>query len=426
MAKLTAKYIEALSRRVAKGETVKEWHPDGDGLYLRVRPSGHMSFEVRKRPFKPLPLGSAVIGLPKARELAREALVEQARGVDPAVRRRQEKADRTVAAAAEANTFSKIVGHFIADHAKPNLRTWREVKRALDMDVLSVLGNLPIADVDTTHLRDLLREKKKSAPRQAGALYAYLSKFFKWARGNGYVTRNPVEGLPKPSQQKSRERVLTDEELALVWNASMRLDWPFAPIVQLLALTGQRKMEIAGGEWSEIDLNAKAWRLPGTRTKNKLPHEFPLSEAALGIIKQLPRMESPAKRGQAFEPSDLVFTTTGNTVVSGFSRAKRNIDEAIAELNGGLAIPHWTFHDLRRTAATGMKAIGIATDVIEATLNHVSGERRGVAGIYNRHSYSSEKRQALDAWSRRLEEIVTGKVPGNVVDLAQARAADGR
>ena len=175
-----------------------------------------------------------------------------------------------------------------------------------------------------------------------------------------------------------------------------------------MLLTGARRSEIAEANWQEIDLAAKTLTLPGSRTKNSEPHEIPLSDAAVEIIKALPRIEGKAA---------LLFSTTGATPVSGFSRSREVIERAIvAELRKEAvergedpekveAPKPWTLHDLRRTCASGMASLKIAPHVIEAVLNHKNGTIKGVAKVYNRYSYATEKRAALDAWARRLDAI---------------------
>jgi len=181
-------------------------------------------------------------------------------------------------------------------------------------------------------------------------------------------------------------------------------------------LTGARLNEIASGRWSEIDLEAKTWTVAKERSKSGVAHELPLSHSAIGILTSLPRI---GDRKDAF-----VFSTTGRTPVSGFSNAKEAIDRAMVEARDAdaEAIPHWVFHDLRRSAASGMAGIGIAPHVVEAALGHRSGTIKGVAAVYNRYSYATEQRQALDAWSRRLDSIISGVTGDNVVALAKARA----
>ena len=208
--------------------------------------------------------------------------------------------------------------------------------------------------------------------------------------GEGLVEANPVIGTNR-SEEKPRERVLDPAELRLIWNALR--DDDTGAIMKLLMLTGQRAGEIAGLRWSEI--RDDAIMLPGERTKNHRPHTVPLSQAARDII---------AKQ-QRHEGRDLIFGREGR--YNGWSYGTAAINKRIAEV-AGRSLPHWTPHDLRRSFATHAAEIGIQPHIIEAVLNHVSGHKGGVAGIYNRATYEPEKRTALERWAAHLLAIVEG------------------
>ena len=192
-----------------------------------------------------------------------------------------------------------------------------------------------------------------------------------------------------PGSETARDRVLTDDELAAVWQAATEQGGHFASVVKLLILTGQRRNEVAGMEWKELDLRAKIWKLPRGRVKNDSGHEVPLSAPALAVIDSVPRVSG----------RQLLFTTTGSTPISGFSKVKQQIDEASG-------VEDWTLHDLRRTAASGMARLGVSLPVIEKILNHSSGSFRGVVGVYQRHSFADEKRAALDLWGAHVARLV--------------------
>lgn len=262
----------------------------------------------------------------------------------------------------------------------------------------------------------------RGSPINANRLLAVLRRMFNWCIERGLVERSPCEKLKAPAAEQARDRVLSDDEIRAAWQAFEGVGWPFGRIAQLLLLTGARRDEIAGARWSEIELEAKTWTIAKERSKNGVAHEIPLSDAAIRIIKGLPRIGG---KGDGF-----VFTTTTRAPVSGWSRAKAHVDKSIpAILQAGadladlpVAPAHWTFHDLRRTAASGMAGMGIAPYVVEAVLNHKSGTIKGVAAVYNRYSYATEKRAALDAWARRLEAIVSGLGASNVVEFAKVKA----
>jgi integrase len=250
----------------------------------------------------------------------------------------------------------------------------------------------------------------------ANRLLAVLRRMFNWCISRGLVDKSPCDKLTPPAPETSRDRVLADDEIRVAWAAFGRVGWPFGQIAQLLLLTGARLNEIASGRWSEVDLDGKTWTIAKERSKNGVEHVIPLSDPAVTILQSLPRI---GERKDGF-----VFTTKGTSPVSGWSRAKDTIDRAMLDARGpdAEAIPHWTFHDLRRSAASGMAEIGIAPHVVEAALNHKSGTIKGVASVYNRYSYLSEKRAAFDAWARKVNAIVSGVAAANVVELASARA----
>jgi integrase len=211
---------------------------------------------------------------------------------------------------------------------------------------------------------------------------------FNWAIREGYDITNPVIGTNRPATSKGRERVLTDDELRVIWRGCDDRD--YGRIVRLLVLTGQRREEVGGMCWSEIV--GDRWVIPGPRTKNHREHTLPLSASALALL--------PDRR----QGRDFIFGDGPRRGYSGWSKSKARLDEQIGDL------PHWTVHDIRRTVATGMAdKLGVLPHVIEAVLNHVSGHRAGVAGIYNRARYAAEMREALERWAREVSRIVAGR-----------------
>jgi integrase len=229
--------------------------------------------------------------------------------------------------------------------------------------------------------------------------------------------------------EESRSRALSDDELREVWIASQGLEWPFAPLVRALILTGQRRNELAGMTWAEIDDQTQQWIIPGLRTKNGKEHIVPLSPAMQALLAGVPSF------GDSEDLERPVFTTTGKTSVSGFSRAKARLDGFIlaarrheAAQNGRdpakvKQMPSWTIHDLRRSCATGMARIGTAPHIIETVLNHSSGFRAGIAGVYQRHPYLEERRHALNAWAAHITGLAAPQEPtANVVSFRGARS----
>jgi integrase len=223
----------------------------------------------------------------------------------------------------------------------------------------------------------------------------------------GLVDANPVVGTRR-HEEAERDRVLTNDELRTIW-AALENDH-YGAIVKLLALTGQRKGEIAGLQWSEI--KDGSIELSGERTKNHRPHTVPLSEPAHAIL-----AAQPKRTDNDGTVRDLIFGF-GEGPFSGWSGCKEALDARVTEA-AGRPLDEWVLHDLRRTVATRMADLGVQPHVIEAVLNHQSGHKRGVAGIYNRSTYEREKTAALELWGEHLMAVVQRR-KSKVVPLRQA------
>jgi integrase len=175
----------------------------------------------------------------------------------------------------------------------------------------------------------------------------------------------------------------------------------------LLVLTGQRRSEVAGMKWDELDRTAATWTIPAARAKNGKVHIVPLPETALQLLDE-------RAGGQGWPSVGHVLTTTGRTPVSGISKAKAALDDLVVT-GSALPMAPWRLHDIRRTVATGLQRLGVRFEVTEAVLNHVSGSKGGVAGIYQRHDWAEEKRAALEAWATHVERLLTGADGNNVL-----------
>jgi integrase len=284
-----------------------------------------------------------------------------------------------------------MVGEYLAAKEREvRPRTFRELKRYLTGTFFKPLHSMP---VDTVTRRDVAARLVVTT-RQHGSIVAAraraaLSTFFVWAMQMGMVENNPIIGTIQPKDGKPRERVLSDNELASIWRACK--DDQYGRIVRLLILLGARRQEIGGLRWSELDLDNGRWLLQGQRSKNGRAHELPLMPMALDIIKDVPRLVS----------RDQLFGARSNDGFTGWDDQK----EALDERSG---VTGWTLHDLRRSCATGMADIGVQPHIIEAVLNHVSGHKVGVAGIYNRSSYEREVRNALAMWADHVRTIIEG------------------
>ena len=230
----------------------------------------------------------------------------------------------------------------------------------------------------------------------------------------------------RPAAPKARERVLADRELAVVWKAADTLGDPFAPFFRLLILTGQRRSEVAGIMWGELDRATATWTIPTSRAKNGVAHIVPLAPDALAELDRLAlALQTKAKDNEPdakrWPKGGFVLTTTGRTPISGMTKAKKALDEAAAKAGGNDKLPAWRIHDLRRTMATGFQRLGARYEVTEAILNHVSGAKGGVAGIYQRYDWREEKRSALEAWARHVAEIIAPAEETNVIPIGTAK-----
>jgi integrase len=393
--------------------------PDGacNGLFLICQPSGHKSFAVRYRfegRTRKLTLGDAgVESLVDARARATEALRRVAQGADPATEKQLDrKASVEAAAARKEDSVENLAEQFIERYAKAKgNRTWGRAESIFNRVIVPAWRGKTVHEIaqdDVEHLIDKIADRH---PIAANRVLTTVRKWFSWMAGRyrggkkailrQRIRTSPCLGVEPPGREVKRDRVLSDDELKVLWAVCDEIGKAHGSFVRLLVLTGQRRNEVAGMRWSEIDLNKGTWEIPSERSKNKLAHVVPLPPQALDIIRSLPR----------FHASDFVITTSGQVAINGHSKVKRLIDEKMRT-----AKP-WVFHDLRRSAATGMAKIGILPHVIEATINHTSGSAKsGVAGVYNVWSYYPEKSAALARWAGHVEQIVTGK-PAKVIML---------
>jgi integrase len=265
---------------------------------------------------------------------------------------------------------------------KPN--SFKDAERYL-RNHCAPLHRLRLDQIDRRKIAALLGEiETASGPAARNRARSVLSSLFSWCISEGLLETNPVQGTAKANQNGSRERVLTSDELRQLWHGLG--DDRFSDIVRLLLLTGQRRNEIGHLQWSEIDFARKLIVLPPERVKNGRQHEIPLSRQALPVVERQHRRNS----------SPFLFSD---------KRGFNNWDDAKATLDERLHMAEWHIHDLRRTCATGMAELGVQPHIIEAVLNHVSGHKGGVAGIYNRASYSEPMRDALQRWADHIDRI---------------------
>jgi len=442
------KYKATSERRIIKDDSARS-------LFLVIYPSGIKSWVMRFRapggapqkltlgPFdatgKELD-GTPVIGQPltlaAARQLSAAVLRERASGADVFADHKATKLrQRLKLEDAAAHAFGPLVRQFIEEHGQKKVRRWRAVARVLGLvypldggEPTETQGGLaqrwatrPVADINGDDIHAVIdeaqrrgipgtkRRTKGLSDARARHLARALGRFFTWLHKRRLIKVNPCSGVDVPPPPASRERVLTPSEIKLMWQASAKIG-VFGAVVQLLLLTGQRRDEVTRMERGELGSDG-LWSLPGTRTKNKRSHIVPLADMALKIIRSM----------QVMEGCPYVFSSNGKTPISGWSKAKTQLDAEMLALaqkaNPDAVLTPWRLHDLRRTFVTGAVEIGVQPHIVETVVNHISGSRAGVAGTYNRSELLPERRAALERWAQHVHGLVSGKRGNNVVPL---------
>lgn len=398
---------------------VEYWDATLPAFGLRITATGARSWVAMYRVDGKLvreTLGTvaAIPDVGKARALARASMQKAQAGIHPVEERQQKEEQKRRQADAEAarerDVLAAVIDRYLDRYAKKRMRPdyYTETKRTLERDVKPALGARPIAEITRRDVRELIDNiVDRGSPSHANHTLAYLRAMMNWAIGNDLIETNPCAGLKMPSPKVERDRALDDDEIRLFWLGCDKIGWPFGPLFKLLLLTAQRRDELAHATWAEFDLDKAVWTLPRERAKNDKAHVVHLAPAAVDILRALPRIGAKG----------YLFTTTGESPVSGFGRARERLAAAIAELNDGTEIEAFTLHDLRRSAATGMAGLGVAHHVVDRILNHVAGKISGVARIYNRHEYADERRAALEAWARHVIIGIASGDPANVVML---------
>jgi integrase len=284
-----------------------------------------------------------------------------------------------------ADRVDDLLETFIAQHISQN-RSAPEISRMLRREVGSASGSRSIHEISKRDVIDVISAiEQRGAPVAANKALKSIKTFFRWCVGRAVLDRSPADGVPLPAKQVTRNRVLSDAELAQIILAARKIGGLYGDLVEVLALTGQRREEVARCIWDEIDMKTRTWRLSSDRTKNAKSHEIHLSDQAMAIL------------NRAKKQGELVFSHSGNIPFQDFSVAKREID-LLSGVSG------WRLHDLRRTCVSGMARLGIAPHVADKILNHQGGTISGVAAVYQRHDFLAERREALEKWG-----LISGK-----------------
>jgi integrase len=355
--------------------------PDLPGFGVRLREGGSKTWIFQYK------LGSKHrrITLGRVSALEPQAAREQANKLHAQVRLGQDPAGVRAESRARADeTFEACIRLFLG-WQRGRVKSFRDVERHLVRN-LAALHSLALAKIDQrTIAAQLARISARGSPIQANRTRASLSKFFSWACGEGLAESNPA-ALTNKNPERSRSRVLSPDEIKKIWAALPDSD--YGAIVKLLVLSGQRASEVSDLRWDEIDFERNVISLAASRTKNRRPHRVPMANLVRSILEARPQ-----------NGRDYVFGVGQQRGFSGWSRAKANLDEVVK-------IPSWRIHDIRRSTATHMAEIGIQPWIIESILNHVSGFKAGIAGIYNKASHEAEKGQALTRWAEHIAAIV--------------------
>jgi integrase len=381
---LTAAFVE--TAQASSSGQIEYWDTKVPGFGLRVsfrgRKAWTLVYRYQGRPRR-FTIGTyPPLGLAEARDLARFALAEVQRGNDPATEKKEMRA---------ADSFADLAERYMRDYAAPKKRasSVKEDRKLLRRELLPAWGARKAADITRRDVIALVdRIAAKPAPIGANRTLALASKIFNFGVSKELVSVNPAWHVPKPGKERAETRTLTDGEIRVVWRALS--DERYGDLFRLLLLLGQRRTETAEMRWTELDLAAGWWTIPGTRTKNGLQHRVPLTETALSILQCIRRLNS-----------DFVFPGLRE------SRPVVNLAKPLERIIKRAAVANFTMHDLRRTAATGMAQAGVQVSNIARVLNHSSAiTTNRITLIYDRHTYDREKRDALCRWEARLMSII--------------------
>jgi integrase len=399
--RFTKPNIEALEPP-PKGELFA-WCEDLPGWGVRVLASGRMSWLVQFRDQagksrRHTIADIRVLPISLAEKRAREILGHAKLGVDLIAAERDRKRKK---AAADERSVGAMVAKYLAEPSTRRKRSLADIKRYLEVAWKPIHGE----SAETIGREQLAPELRRIAAERgevaANRAKSAMSTLFVWAITHGELRRenNPTMFLPK-WDEASRERVLSLDELGAVWRAAPGVNPTYGAVLRLLMLTGCRRSEISGLTWGEVDLDKAAINLPGSRTKNKRPHVVPLAPAAADLLREVPRV------------NDVVaFPNFG-----GWTHSKRALDKRLE-----LAQP-WVVHDIRRSVATGLREhVDADTHLVELVINHVSGSRGGVAGVYDRSERLADRRRVLERWAELVlsaageaveeAQVVEGRIP---------------
>jgi integrase len=383
--KLTKSAIDVLP---TPAKDVVYWDSGCPGFGVKITPKGRRVFIVlyraggagsRLRKYTIGPYGR--VTLHQARAAALKIFAARTDGRDPATEKQQARRRLVV------DRVEDLVELFVREHVS-KIRSTREISRLLRREVIPSWGTRSVHEIGKRQVIDLVTEvHARGTPSAANKLLKVVKSFFAWCVGRAILDLSPANGLMAPAREKARDRVLDDEELVRIIRAARQINGPYGGVVEFLALTGQRREEVARLTWEEVDLAGQCWTLPASRTKNGKPHIVHLSMEAVAVLRCMPRLGT------------FAFSLSGTKPFGSFSAAKRELDR----LSG---VSHWRLHDLRRTCVSGMARIGVAPHVADKVLNHQSGTISGVAAVYQRHEFLAERKNALEQWGNHVAALL--------------------
>jgi integrase len=385
------------------------WDDELPGFGLKITPAGRKAyvFQYRMESGRGAPSRRYTIGkhgepwTPSTARIEAGKLADRVKAGDDPME--QKKIRRQ-------NTVEGLIANFMASRRQRGLKSADQIERILKKHIPASWKRRAATSITPEDVQKLVDAIADQHVTQACRVASYLKTMFRWALTRG-VPVSPAEGVQKPGKERSRTRTPTVSELAEIWRGAGTLGYPFGPAIKTLILTGQRRNEVAGMGWSEVErtlqgnLEAAVWTIPAFRAKNGEEHIVHLTPFALDVFTQCPMVQD----------QDLIFSTTGKTKISGWGKIKKRLDKAVHDARQQAAkaagqdpdkvqpMPHWVLHDLRRSLATGLSDRGVPPHVADRILNHTSRTKGGVAAVYNKAQYANERREALRLWSDTIE-----------------------
>lgn len=413
MPKLTDRFLKDFAPAPGRKDRIA-FDTECKGLGVRVTAAGTKTFiaqwtdpATKQKRREPLGVWGSIT-TDQAREAARIRLGDVAKGIDPRAVRQEQRKAADAAKAEAALTLETLLADWAAlhlAHKRPRYaaEAVRAIKHAFPKHLKRPAARLTKAEA--VNVLDSL--VKAGSAAMAGRTLAYARACYTWAEKRGKVPGNPFAALPIAVATEARERVLSAEEAGRIWNAAKGMGEPWGPLFRVLLLTLARREEVAGMRWSELSDDLATWTIPGERMKRGQAHVVALPDPAREALRAVKRI-----KGQ-----DLVFSTTGKTPVSGFTKAKAALDKA-AKVTG------WRLHDIRRSGVSAIAAMGFNPVVADLLLAHKPATLSTVAQVYQRHDFAAERKAALEAWAAHVARCAEGKASGaeNVATLADARA----